>query len=67
MAAKTKAEIDWENEALAALRTGDGWSIVRPTLDGRFAVIVVSGKSRRVLKILPTLDRARAYNFAVAR
>jgi len=59
-------EVDWNNGALSTLRMDEGWTIVRKTRDGQFAVIRVIGLTRRVVKVLPTFDRARAYNFALA-
>jgi hypothetical protein len=72
MATKTKVwktiaemtEVSWEDGALSVVSTGSGHSIVRPTTDGRFAVIAVRGAKNKVVTILPTLDRARAYNRA---
>jgi hypothetical protein len=70
-ATKTKTtasldQINWDGEALSAIRSGQGWTIVRRTFAGDFAVVAVSGLNRRVVKVLPTLDRARAYNNAMS-
>ncbi len=62
-----KDVIDFNNEALSTLRLQEGWSIVRRTLDGQFAVIAINGSRAKIVKVLPTLDRARSYNFAIAR
>lgn len=60
--------VDWDHECLSLLRNPAGQtSIVRKTKDGQFAVLALNGKRVKLLKVLPTLDRARAYNFAVAR
>jgi hypothetical protein len=60
------SQVIWDDEALSVLRTDDGFNIVRPTTDGRFAVIRVHGFPREVVKVLPTLARAQAYNFAIS-
>jgi hypothetical protein len=62
--------IDFSDAALSVLQWGDRGTvgIVRPTAAGQFAVIeLLGGGRRRVAKVLPTVDRARAYNFACAR
>ena len=57
-----------ENGCEAMFWHPDGGSaIVRKTVDGQFAVIRLNGGRWRVLKKLPTLDRARAYLAAVCR
>lgn len=64
----TIADIDWRKECLSLLRSHFGSTIVRPTRDGKqFAVIAISGADKKILKVLPTLERARAYNFAIHR
>jgi hypothetical protein len=62
----TLNQIDWNDGALSTLKVDGGWNIVRKTLDGMFAVIVLSGGSRKIVNVLPTLQRARAYNFAIS-
>lgn len=61
----------WEGAALGAYLFEGGASLVRKTTDGQYAVIVVTtghpGPRYRVLKVLPTEARARAYNAAVNR
>jgi hypothetical protein len=53
------SSLDWHGETRG---------IVRPTVNGEFAVIeLIGGGKKRVVKVLPTLDRARSYNFACAR
>lgn len=61
------SKIDWTDAAVAAWKLADGWVIVRPTTDGRFAVIRLSGPARRVLKVIADQFGARAYCAAVAR
>jgi hypothetical protein len=47
--------------------TEDGtWCVVAALKDGQFAVLKADGIYARLLKILPSAERARAYNFAVA-
>ncbi|MDE2103990.1 MAG: hypothetical protein KGL39_42530 [Patescibacteria group bacterium] len=60
--------IETERECLSLVRHGDGWaSVVRPTRDGQFAVLMVAGHRAKLLKMLPTLPRARAYNIAIGK
>jgi hypothetical protein len=57
--------IDFAGEALSVVRTdGGGVQVVRPATSGGFAVIRCRGKLARIVKILPTADRATAYNRA---
>jgi hypothetical protein len=64
----TLTTIDWKNEALSVVLGERGTAtIVRRTQDGQFAVLAIAGIKARIIKILPTLERARAYNFAIAR
>jgi hypothetical protein len=63
-------DIDWNDAAISVLNWGARGTvgIVRPTVSGSFAVIELLGAGRkRIVKVLPTLERARAYNFACAR
>ena len=59
--------IDLDSEALAAIRMNDHWNIVRKTADNQFAVMTIRGAMAKVVKVLPTLDRARSYNFAISK
>lgn len=57
--------VNWDRECLAALTSGHQTTIVRPTTDRQFAVIALWGRRVRVVKVLPTLSQARAYNAAL--
>jgi formylmethanofuran dehydrogenase subunit D len=59
--------IEMDGEALSVLKANEGWTIVRKTTNGQFAVMAIKGALARIIKVLPTLDRARAYNFAINR
>jgi hypothetical protein len=60
--------IDTEDAALSSLRRAGGTlGLVRRTKDGQFAVIELRDGKARLNKVLPSLDRARSYNFACAR
>jgi hypothetical protein len=59
--------IEMETECLAMRRENGTTAIVRATTSGEFAVIAIDGSWAKVLKTLPTLDRARAYLAAVVR
>ena len=58
--------IDWNTEALGSFKVDGGWNVVRKTFDGQFAVISVDGDKKRIVKVLPTPHRARAYNAAIS-
>ena len=60
-------EIDFEGSALSTLKLAEGYAVVRKTKTGEFAVILASGPKGKVVKVFPTLDRARAYSFAIER
>lgn len=59
--------IDQEGGALSVVRTSNGNQIVRPTTDGRFAVILLDGRRAKIVKTLDSVDSARAYNRACGR
>lgn len=63
---ETMTGIEKEEGALSVVRTPAGTSIVRKTTSGEFAVIRLDGRYAKIIKVLPTLDRARAYNRALA-
>lgn len=56
----------WDDAALSVWRWREGTTgIVRPTVDGNFAVIELLGAgSKRVVAVFQSLNRARAYNLA---
>jgi hypothetical protein len=59
--------IDFSDAAISLLNWGDRGTvgIVRPTTSGQFAVIeLLGGGRKRVAKVLPTVARDRAYNYA---
>lgn len=58
--------VNWNDVAPAAIKLADGWNIVRPMSDGQFAVIALRSGSRKLMKVLPTLERARAYLNAIS-
>jgi hypothetical protein len=59
--------IDWDDAAVAVSRTPVGLYIVRRTTTNEAAVIAVDGRLNKIVKVLPTVDRARAYLAALSR
>jgi hypothetical protein len=59
-------EIDWDGPALATVHSGHGLTIIRRR-GSEYVVVLVDGRRNKVVKALPTLDAARAYQFAMHR
>jgi len=59
--------VNMDGECLATMSGWNARTVVRQAISGEFAVIVCDGAKGKIAKLLPTLDAAKRYQFAMHR